>query len=124
VRRALADAGRKAVEVDHLVVAVPLIPPAADCRVFARRALGPHGADIPVLAVAFAVDDAATLAAQAAGVMQRRSATDWAMAVCVGLGTDGSTVALCLDRSGRHRPGDVADGGTRQQQRDRSEPTG
>ncbi len=61
---------------------------------------------------------------QAAADMESRSATGWALAVAVGLGADGTSVALCLERppsdalqaSGRERAGDEADEGATEQQ--------
>lgn len=115
MRRALAAGGRKAVEVDALVVAAPLVPTVEACRSLARRALGPHGAGIPALGVAVAGDradavagdDAEALAMGAAAVLEAAADTDamafggWELAVCVGVGRDGTTVALCLTRSGQ-----------------------
>jgi hypothetical protein len=112
VRRALAQAGRKAVEVDGLCVAAAVAPTAEACRRLARRALGPHGSAVPVLAVAITTDrteaigghraDAiatgAAAVVEAAAVGDGASVEDWALAVCVGLGADGTTVALCLER--------------------------
>jgi hypothetical protein len=105
VRRALAAAGRKAVEVDALCVATPLAPTAQACRRLARRALGPHGSQVPALGVAVADVDAEALALAAAAFMEAAAASDeaplpegWALAVSIGLGPDGTTVALCLGR--------------------------
>ncbi len=106
MRRALAAAGRKAVEVDALCVAAPSAPTAEACRRLARRALGPHGSQVPALGVAVADVDAEALALAAAAFVEaaaavgarRRCAEGWALAVCVGLGPDGTTVALCLVR--------------------------
>ena len=136
MRRALAGVGRKAFEVDALVVAAPLVPTAEACRSLARRALGPHGAQVPALGVAVAGDDAEVLAMgaaanlEAAAAMEGAAVEDWELAVCVGLGPDGTTVALCLSRSGQlrresgqQRPGDEADDGPAEQQRDRPDPT-
>lgn len=105
VRRALAAAGRKAVEVDVLCVAAPLAPTAEACRRLARRALGPHGSGIAALGVAVAGDHAVDLALAAAAFMEAADdsseasvADGWELAVCVGLAADGTTVALCLGR--------------------------
>jgi hypothetical protein len=145
VRRALADAGRKAIDVDALVVSAPLVPTAEACRGLARRALGPHGAGIPALGVAGAGDRAkavasdeatalamgAVAALQGATIMAASAVHSWELAVCVGHGRDGRTVALCLSRrpggqsrgSGQQRPGEEADDGPAEQQRDRPHPT-
>ena len=105
VRRALAAAGRKAVEVDALCVAAPLAPTAEACRRLARRALGPHGSGIAVLGVAVTGDHAEDLAMAAAAFMEAADTSNeasvaegWALAVCVGLAVDSTTVALCLGR--------------------------
>ena len=145
VRRALAGAGRKAVDVDALVVSAPLVPTAEACRGLARRALGPHGAGIPALGVVVAGDGAkavasdgaealamgAAAALQAATIMDASALEGWELAACVGLGRDGTTVALCLSRrpgwqgpgSGQQRPGEEADDGPAEQQRDGPDPT-
>jgi hypothetical protein len=130
VRRALAAAGRKAVEVDALVVAAPLVPTAETCRRLARRALGPHGEGIAAIGVAVAGDRAEDLALAAAAYLGSAATADgasvaegWALAVCVGRAVDGTTVALCLCRSGQQRPGQQADDGPAEQQRDRTDPT-
>lgn len=105
VRRALAAAGRKAVEVDVLCVAAPLAPTAETCRRLARRALGPHGDGIAAFGVAVIGDHAEDLAMAAAAYLEATDASHeasvaggWALAVCVGLAADGTTVALCLGR--------------------------
>jgi hypothetical protein len=129
VRRALAEAGRKAVEVDALVVAAPLAPTAEATRRLARRALGPHGSQVPALGVAVAGEDAEALAMGAAAVLEAAAAMDamafkgWELAVCIGLAVDGTTVALCLSQSGQQRLDEVADDGPAEQQRDRPDPT-
>lgn len=128
MRRALADAGRRAVEVDRLIVAAPDVPTPEACRRLARRALGPHGLTVAVLTVAIESDDADVLARRAADslavpaadVSDPGVADGEGLAVCVALGPDGRTVALCLDRqpgriSGQQHPGDEADDGTAQQ---------
>jgi hypothetical protein len=132
VRRALADAGRRAVEVDWLIVAAPVAPAAEACRRFARRALGPHGLNVPVRGLAFGSHAADSLAGAAARSLDKDPAEGWRLAVCVGLGPDGRSVALCLDPapvrapgrpSDRQRPRDEADDGAPDEQRDRPGPT-
>ena len=105
MRRALAAAGRKAVEVDVLCVAAPLAPTAETCRRLARRALGPHGSGIAALGVAVAGEHADDLALAAAAHLEAADTSNeasvaegWALAVCVGLAADGTSVALCLGR--------------------------
>jgi hypothetical protein len=46
VRRALAAAGRRAIDVEVLVLVADAQPDAAALARFARRALGPHGAEV------------------------------------------------------------------------------
>ncbi len=65
-----------------------------------------------------------------AAAMEGATVEDWALAVCVGLGPDGTTVALCLSRSrqlrcesDQKRPGEEADDRPAEQQRDRPDPT-
>jgi hypothetical protein len=105
VRRALAAAGRKAVEVDALCVAAPLAPTAEACRRLARRALGPHGSEIAAFGVAVASEHAEDLAMAAAAYLEAADTSNevsvaegWALAVCVGVAADGTSVALCLGR--------------------------
>lgn len=98
MRRALADARWKAVAVDRLFVAAPIAPTAEAARRFARRALGPHGAEIPAIGLVIAGEQAESIASGAARAAQRLPAGDWELAVCVGLGPDGTAVALCLSR--------------------------
>jgi hypothetical protein len=50
VRRALADAGRKAIDVSHLVAASKIA--ADDVGTFCRTALGPHADDVDTTSVA------------------------------------------------------------------------
>jgi hypothetical protein len=98
VRRALADAHRRAADVTLMVVAcAPPIPEDAIAS-FARRALGPHGADVHVAGVAGTAADAEGLAAQAASELAaRRTGEDsGCVGIAVGLGADGTTVACCL----------------------------
>ncbi|MET0773429.1 MAG: hypothetical protein ABWZ82_10125 [Candidatus Limnocylindrales bacterium] len=86
VRRALAAAGRKAVDVTELR-AVADAPVADDALGrFARRALGPHGGEIPASAqVPVATDPEAALEPPVAGV-----------AVVVVLGPGARATALVL----------------------------
>jgi len=98
VRRALADAGRRAVDVTALVVASPDPIPGDVLAAFARRALGPWGADVPS-AVVTAVGDADELAAVAAAELPAVTSDPVAVGIVVGLAADGTTVALCLGRA-------------------------
>ena len=88
-----------------LCVAAPLAPTAEACRRLARRALGPHGSQVPALGVAVADVDAQALALAAAALVEVAAASgeaplpeSWALVVSIGLGPDGTTVALCLGR--------------------------
>lgn len=72
----------------------------------------------------------AAAAMEAAAAEDASAVADWELAVCVGVGRDGTTVALCLSRSGQprrgsgqQRPGQQADDGPAEQQRDRPDPT-
>jgi len=90
------------VEVDRLVVASPSSLDDEALRSFARRALGPHGETVSVTALARADGRAVRLAMGAVRWACGQPGADWRLAVCLGLGRDGSSVALCLARgSGR-----------------------
>jgi hypothetical protein len=95
VRRALADARRRAADVESLAIAArPPLTRDAVMR-FARRALGPFGADLePVIVEALepsagALVDVAIRALSMEGEGQ-------GLAVAVGISTDGTTIAVCL----------------------------
>jgi hypothetical protein len=96
VRRALGDAKRRAVDVETLVVATPA-PLSLDAVMrFARRALGPHGASVQVSRIERDTGDAAELATLAAAVPVARDRGRRAIRLAIGIGPDGTTVALCL----------------------------
>jgi hypothetical protein len=115
VRRALAAAGRRAMDVTTLVVASPEPIPADVVARFTRRALGPHGAvtqvsfhhpdatdaealarhgssRIPYLADSDRDDGSRSSGAEASLDVSSRSG----VAVVVGLGVDGTVEAICL----------------------------
>jgi hypothetical protein len=95
VRRALAAAGRRAVEVTDLVVASPeAIDPDTLAR-FARRALGPHGPSIATISLVSDAQDAEGLAARAAQHPMGKMAPG-GVVVAVGIDERGDVVALCL----------------------------
>jgi hypothetical protein len=109
VRRALAAAGRRAMDVTILVVASAEPIPSTVLARFARRALGPHGAVVPVGAHDPGASDAEALARHAASRIPAVSetspnaesspegrSTSSSVAVAVGLGTDGTVEAVCL----------------------------
>ena len=99
VRRALADAGRRAVDVSALIVAATGPLEAEVLAAFARRALGPHGASVRCSSqVAAPRVDASELAASAAAGMSGDLSPD-GIGIAVALGPDGTTVALCLGRA-------------------------
>ena len=102
VRRALADAHRRATEVDILSVATP--PPLTQEAVarFARRALGPRGAEVGSCATESLETDARSLVELAARALpggERASG----LGVAVGVAPDGTTIAICLDAQGGER---------------------
>ena len=108
VRRALAEAGRRAVDVSTLIVATSGPLDAEVLAGFARRALGPHGSSVRSRGlVAAPRADADELAASAAAELSGDLSPD-GIGIAVGLGTDGTTVALCLGRAitarGAHPP--------------------
>jgi hypothetical protein len=90
VRRALADAGRKAVEVSHLVAADSRA--AGDVAAFSRTALGQHGLAVEAITVA----DAVVLDAAA-------EVTPGADLIIAVLAARNGTLALCLEQSARPR---------------------
>jgi hypothetical protein len=97
VRRALADARRRGIDVVGMVVAAP--PPLTldAAQRFARRALGPHGDAVRLDLVAAETGDAARLA-QLAAEAARSSLDSDGLWVAVGIGPDETTVALCVER--------------------------
>ena len=97
VRRALADARRRAADVTALVVATPSPLSEDAVRAFARRALGPAGERVAIEAVEASDPDAQRLASIAGSVAARR-ATSEGVSVAVGIDPDGTSVALCLER--------------------------
>ena len=98
VRRALADARLHAADIESLAIATP--PPLtrdAATR-FARRALGPFGADLdPVLveAVDLSADRLVEAAVQALAADHGRHG----VSIAVGISSDGTTIALCVTAS-------------------------
>jgi hypothetical protein len=103
VRRALAAAGRRALEVGAMVVATRDVLAADVPASFARRALGPPGERVAVRALRSDEPDAARLADLAAIELSRVGMARDRIVMAVGIGPDGTTVALCL---GEAHPGD------------------
>lgn len=104
-------------EVGALVKAARVVLDDESVRRFARRALGPHGAVVPVKSLAFEDGSAEAYADRAAEALSAGLIEGWALAVAVGLGDDGSTVALCVERSGPQGPGEQADERAAEQER-------
>ena len=102
VRRALADARLRALDVEVVTVVAP--PPLTRLAVegFMRRALGPHAAGVELLFVEADVPDAAGLTDHALGALAPEHGRR-GIAVTVGIAGDGTTVALCLG-PGDRRP--------------------
>jgi hypothetical protein len=95
VRRALADAGRRAVEVSALVVVAEAeVPPDALDR-FVRRALGPHGAAVAssVLVVAPDLGHAERLAL---AIFEPATARHGSVVMAVALGPNDAATAACF----------------------------
>ena len=105
VRRALADGGRRAMDVRALVLAAPPPLTLVQARRFARRALGPAGADVPIIVVDSDESTGEALADAAVAGLTASSPRTGGVAVVVGIGRDARTIALCVDlatpRSGR-----------------------
>jgi hypothetical protein len=101
VRRALAAARRHAVDVDAIVVASTDASYDDALRRFARRALGPWGEEVPISIIRPDVPDADALARHAAREVTARMSHR--IGIAVGLGSDGTTVALCVGPTGQSR---------------------
>jgi hypothetical protein len=95
VRRALAHAGRRAVEVTDLVLATTETVPSEALAMFVRRALGPHGSSIAMVSLASDAPDAAGLAARAAD-LSRGDVAPGSIRIAVGVDDRGAVVALCV----------------------------
>lgn len=93
VRRALAVAGRRATDVDGLAMVTDRAPKPAALARFVRRALGPHGADVPAIGRAGPCDHDArlTLATEMAGDRVHRG-----VAIAIALGPDGLATVACI----------------------------
>lgn len=99
VRRALAAAGRRAVDVSGLTVAATGPLEAEVVAAFARRALGPHGATVRSRGLVTAPrGDADELAARAVAELSDELSPG-GIGVAVGIDDGGDIVALCLGRA-------------------------
>jgi hypothetical protein len=104
VRRALSDAGRRALDVGALVVASAVAVGADEAARFTRRALGPHGQCVPAAdlvsdemsADALAQVAAAHLATLLDAIPARESTGPVRLGIGVGIASDGMTVAFCV----------------------------
>lgn len=96
VRRALADARRHAEDVERFVVATPVEVSQAALRSFARRALGPHGEDVPV--AGFVAPGSAEALATTAAASLGTEPAKWRIGIAVGIDATGNTVAVCIEQ--------------------------
>jgi hypothetical protein len=98
VRRAIAAAGRRAVDVSALVIATQGPLDAEVVAAFARRALGPHGGVVRARGLAVQGNSAEALAATAAAKLGADLSSD-GIGIAVGIDDGGNVVALCLGRT-------------------------
>jgi hypothetical protein len=105
VRRALADARIRAVDVTVIVLAATGSIGEDVLAAFARRALGPHGAAVCARGLAVDGSCAEALAAAAAAVSSADLSSD-GFGIAVGLDDGGDVVALCLGRATMARAAD------------------
>ena len=99
VRRALADAGHKALDVTELVMVADRAPSSAALARFARRALGPHGGRVPVRTrVAMGPTHAARTARAITAALEPLNGrgVGGRLVLAVVLGPDEQATALCL----------------------------
>ena len=99
VRRALADAGHRAVDVRHVVLVTrgPVGPDVL--AAFVRRALGPHGATVRARGMAVVPPVVAHQLAALAVPEADDDISQDGVVIAVGIGDDGDVVALCLGRA-------------------------
>jgi len=98
VRRALAAAQHRAIDVTDFVLAStePVAPDVL--AAFARRALGPRGTDVRTTCLVDATTDATGLAAQASATAAAIASSDIGLVIAIGVARDGTTEARCLGR--------------------------
>lgn len=101
-RRALAAAGRKAVEVTELMVIADVVPAPDALARFARRALGPHGAGVRATARPAPGLDRATRESRLTelAARQARGVATASLIIAVCLGPGAWATALCLASRG------------------------
>lgn len=97
VRRALADAGRKAVDIERFILASTSRTSEAGLRAFARRALGSRSGDVVLTSIS-ADGTAEEQAMAACEVLDGERTAVWRTGLAVGLDDRGSTVAWCVTR--------------------------
>lgn len=96
VRRALAGAGRKALEVVELVVVADATVAPEPLSRFARRALGPHGGSVRVTSIVSRSRDHETRQAVAMRSIGGRATPGDGLVVMLVLGPRGIATAACL----------------------------
>jgi hypothetical protein len=96
VRRALAAAGRRALDVSTLLVASNEPIEADVLAAFARRALGPHGASIQATGLVSSEPEAVALATHAVAVATTTVTPRTGLVIAIGIAADGTTEARCL----------------------------
>ena len=97
VRRALAAAGRRAVDVDGLALVTGTDPDTAGLARFTRRALGPVGTDVPAAGAAGPgahADRCAMAGDLAAGLLRG------GVAIAVALGPGAAATVRCVAAAG------------------------
>jgi hypothetical protein len=98
VRRALAAAGRRAIDVEAMVVASSGLVPEDVLGTFARRALGPEAQRVAVSGLTHSGDADALADVAVRDIAAGSSLLGRGVGIAVGLGSDGTTVALCVWR--------------------------
>ncbi|MCC6833336.1 MAG: NUDIX domain-containing protein [Thermoleophilia bacterium] len=107
-RRALAAGGRRAAEVDVLVLVTDRSPPANDLARFTRRALGPQGGSVRTLGLAVGPDTSHDARSATAVAHIRTLLRDPArVGIGVVLGPGPVATAVCV--AGRHDPAPTLD---------------
>jgi len=97
VRRALAAAHRRAIEVTDLVLASNDPVPTGTLIGFARRALGTHASTVRAMGLVGEEPDASGLAARATAAASIEPPAG-GLVIAIGVASDGTTEARCLGR--------------------------